>query len=625
MTSAAQKSGASQSVNPSARSFFLGKFFLGWVALVVTLVASGIGGFWSLSSSGPLTLIQGAERPIAAATAFVPAKSPFTLSLLTRPDNLVALQQAIAATASSSAHPTSSSRTSPSRTSPSRPNPPLDPQQRNRREIAQLKQSLLENTGLDYDRDLQPWLGEEVTFAFTSQDLDQEAANGQQSGYLLALEIDPAHQPQAREFLQLFWQRQSLAGNSPTSEQISGVRVLYSAQKGAQNSLQKRPSALTSASALVGDRFVMFANDVRVLRQSILAAQSGMNLAQNRAYRQTVAQLPERRIGLAYLDLASLNLARSNNDSKITSATSPLDSFGQTQTPHAFVAIGLGLTPSGLTADIRSASTAQAAAQPATEARRKAKRDPDQTLSGDSMPVEAIKALKFLPANTALALASHNLAQLEPALAAVGVSEGALPVLFQLDKAVVQDWASADYALGQLTVGTDKDWILAIAPDGAERRADGIARLDAAAQAKGYSVVPVAMGDREVIAWTRFKSGTRGRSGSNALETEILGLHLQQDAYEIFAGSLAAMESALAAPTQPLLKSARFEQAIAELSPTDSGYLYTDWSAIEPALSRAVPILRRIEEAARPWVSHIDTLAATREGDAASVFIRLAP
>ncbi len=635
MATAAQKSGANQPL----RSFFSSKFFLSWLALVATLIAIGIGGFLSLTASGPLTLVQGAQRPIAAATAFVPANSPFTLSLLTHPDKLVALQQAIAATASNSqaSQPTTSRPQAYSPTA-SRPSPlPLDPQQRNRREVEQIKQSLLDTTGLDYDRDLQPWMGDEVTFAFTDTDLDQDDANGQQSGYLLAIEIAPAHQQQAREFLQLFWQRQSLAKNPPQSEQISGVRVLYAQS----NSLTPRPSAITAASALVGDRFVMFANDVRVLRQSIRTAQTTTNLAQNRAYRQTVAQLPERKIALAYLDTALLS-----NSPKITPAKSLSDPQPQRQTPHTFTAVGLGITKAGITADIRQAATTARTAlsrQLVEEASPKVEFDLEKMLADDSVSLELlfIDALKFLPADTALALASHQLSELKPALTAIGIPENALSVLFESvsfqpgQAPLMQGWAMADYAFGQMNTGKDSDWILAVAPD-LERRGEGVARLDVAAQAKGYSAVPVDIDGREVIAWTRLSAGSRagsrgssgsvrGRSSGNALETDILGLHLQQDAYEVFAGSVAAMESAIAAPSNSLLRSARFAQAIKALTPTDSGYLYADWSAIKPALVRSLPVLQRLEAAARPLVSHVDTIAATREGESASLFVRLAP
>ena len=198
-------------------------------------------------------LVVARDRPIAIATTFVPAASPFSLSLLTSPEALLALGQAN-----------------------------IDDEQQAIAQAERFEKNALAGTGLNYERDLKPWLGSEVTYALTDTDLDTDAANGLQSGYLLAAAIAPQQQYEAQTFLQRLWQQRSLSGQMPQSEQVSGVRILYSDQL----------NTLTAASALVGDRFVLLANDVRVLRRSIRSAQSATNLAQNRTYRDTVAQLP---------------------------------------------------------------------------------------------------------------------------------------------------------------------------------------------------------------------------------------------------------------------------------------------------------------------------------------------
>ncbi|MGB3300851.1 MAG: DUF3352 domain-containing protein [Phormidesmis sp.] len=584
--------------NRPERSFFSGRFFGGLLALALTLIAAGVSIFWMLSANSPLALLQGGDRPIAAATAFVPAHSPFTLSLLTRPDNLVALQRSLLQEKSSQLDPQLGDK--PNNRPSNKTAKPLNPQQRASREVDQLKQSLLKNTGLDYERDIQPWIGNEVTFAFTDADLDRDEANGQQAGYLVAVEIAAEQQQQAREFLQLFWQRQALLGKSPRSEQTSGVRILSG----------------DMATALVGNHLVIFANDVRVLRRSIRAAQSVTNLAQNRAYRQSVAQLREDRVGLAYFDTSILN---------------------EPSTAQSFMAIGLGLTRAGIGADIRLAEAA-----PVGFLRDRTKAQPTaSTKAGSSVGSEPklIDLLKFFPESTPLALISQNLAQLKPTLITSGLPSDILPDFLQLgtqsgeqissnDQAdeAAWDWIKPDYALGKISAGKEGSWILAIAPEPSQR-AEGIAQLDALAQAKGYSAVPVMIGDDQAIAWTRLQ--TKGRSRANGLETEILGLRLQQGEYEILASSFTAMEAALAAENRSLLSASQFTEAIAALPVSsfsdESGYLYANWSAVEPALSQFFPILKQIKSVAPSLVSHIDTLAATREGQSASAFIRLAP
>lgn len=569
-------------------------FAVGLLAVALTILAAGTGGFWYLTANSPLNLLTGGDRPIAAATAFVPTRSPFALFLLTPPQRLIALQQALA-----------------------RP----EQRRQTRREISQIEQSLLENTGLDYSRDIQPWVGSEITFALTDRDLDFDSANGQQPGYLLALEIAPGQQQQACEFLQLLWQQQSLAGNPPRSQQISGVRLLYDDPPNSQqlSRLNGKLPTLTAASALAGDQFVIFANDIRVLRRSIRAAQTATNLVQNRAYRQAANYLPEQRIGLAYLNTADLE--------DISGAGEFASAKPKPKT--SFTAISLGVTRTGLVANAQLLN--QPPRLPATDA---------SATEGLSAPVDA---LRYLPADSAIALASQDLSQLEPALAAAGLPSSVLPdflylrrlspggddsganasVSAQTPSALAPslapslwDWAAADYGLAQ--IGSSHDWILAVARDAA-----GVAGLDEAAVAQGYSIVPVSIGEDEAIAWTRFSVRPQSRSAASNLETEILGLHLQQGDYEIFASSPAAMESALAAPKNPLLSAKRFTQAIAPLSAPNDGYLYLDWPAIAPAAKSALPALSLIDVAAHPFVSHIQTLAAVREGESASVFIQL--
>ena len=549
MTATAQNSAVRRSNRP---------FFTGLAVVILTLVTVGVGSFWYLTANGPLTLLAGGDRPIAAATAFVPAQSPLTISLLTRPERIVAFEQAV-----------------------------VDSTQRQqaRREIDQLKQSLLNSAQIDYDEDIRPWIGSEITFALTDRDLGADRAG--QPGYLTLIEIAPERQRQAREFLQLFWQRQSLVSGPLRSERVSGVRLLYA----------DSPSPAV-ASALVGSQFVIFANDIRVLRRSVQVAQTAANLAQNRAYRETVDQLPPERIGLAYV-----NTEIARDIGRIVTQE------GAETAPSQFAAVSFSITTSGLVAKARLADPVE----PGNESR------------GLSEPVAA---LTFLPADSTLALVSTDLSQLAPSLAKVGLSSRVLPDFLQLGVTTDQtagsptlwDWASSDYALGQVTSDKQTDWILAVLRD-----AEGIARLDEAADDQSYSAVPVTIGEQTAIAWTRFKARSRRRA-SDSLEAEVLGLHLQQDSYEIFASSVAAMEAALNAPQRSLPDVERFTEAIAPLDSIDSGYVYADLMAIlqQPsAVTQALPLLTLVESAARPLIHHIDTLAATRNGATASLSIQL--
>ncbi len=581
------------------------------LALSSLVFLLGVGGFLYIRASSPLALIGGSDRPIAAATLFVPSQSPFSISLLTRPEKLLAFAQSLE-----------------------------EPKQRQQtlQEIEQVKQQFAEKTGLDYEQTIQPWLGDEATFAAVSADLDADASNGEQPGYLAVLEIDLDRQLAAKEFLRLFWQQQALAGSAIDSEVLSGVRILSIPPA---SSLSDRPQSTWDirATALAGDQFILLANDVRVLRRSIRVAQTAENLAQTSAYRQAADDLPKQRIGLAYFDFDLLNAPESHELSN-----NPSD--------KSFTTVSIGLEKTGLIAN---------ALMPEQGER-------ESTLLEKLTPIrrstQSLEPFQFLPANSEVAIAHHNLPQLNSALTTTALFTEASPEVLpvaaipDLFKSVLLpstaqtsqpdpdksagDWATGNYALAR--VG-QQDWILAV-----ERDEDGIADLDQRAIASGYSKSNITIGEATATVWTRLVARNSARQSISELETEVLGLHVQQGRYEIFTNSLAAMSNVLAIAEsssvqsesaqdvliQPksteaestltsLAQSARFQQAIEPLATPSQGYVYLDWPTIAPALRRSFPALNQIMSAADPLFSHVDTVAATRHDQVVDCFVRLQP
>ncbi len=542
--------------------------YVGWLAIASLLILLGIGGFFYLRSNSPLSLLEGSDRPIAAAALFVPNQSPFSVSLLTRPDRLAAFVQSLE-----------------------------EPEQRPQtlEEIEQVKQQFLGTTGLDqvgldYEQTIRPWIGDEVTFALVSADLEVDPLNGQRPGYLAAIEIAPGHQRQAKEFLQQFWQQQALDGNTPNSEKISGIRIL---------SATSARSQAIKATALVGDQFILLANDVRVLRRSIQVAQTTENAAQNLVYRKTAAALTKARVGLAYFDLNLLSDSKSD---------------------QAFTGASIGLAKTGLVINALPAQT------------------DEKTAKNNFMQANefgTVEALKFLPADSDLAITGRNLSKLESSLATVGLSADALPAFLQpaLSPTESEDlqwvWATGEYALGKVGSRRSQGWILVV-----ERDQTGIAGLDAQAVASGYSNSLISIGearDTAATAWTRLTARKRGQQSGNELETELLGLHLQQGPYEIFTDSLAAMNSALATVEEvsegqletSLVESERFKAAIAPLAKPNQGYIYLNWPVIAPILIQRFPVLDQVMSASDPFFSYIDTVSATRQDKTVSLFVHL--
>ncbi|MEM8504212.1 MAG: DUF3352 domain-containing protein [Cyanobacteria bacterium P01_D01_bin.1] len=572
------------------------------LTLSLLVFSFGAVGFFYIKASSPLSLIDGSDRPVAAATLFVPRRSPFSFSLLTQPEKLVAFAQSLEA-----------------------------PEQRQQtlREIEQARQHLIETIGLDkigldYEQAIQPWLGEETTFAIVSADLDADGSNGEQPGYLIALEVAPNHQLEAREFLQLFWQQQALAGNVLGSEAISGVRILSTSPAGSQS---------TRATALVGGQFVLLANDVRVLRRGIQVAQTADNLAQTLAYRQAATDLPKQRIALARFDLDLLN------DAGDDEASSSLN--------KSFTTVSIGLERTGLIASALVPPAQSALDQRENESVLGGKLAWTRGLTQPKQSTQPVEVLRLLPTDSDLAIASHNLPHLKSALITAGLSAEAMPALFRsvLSSSTLSpsqtgssddpwSWATSEYALARVG-GRPQDWILAV-----ERDQAGIAALDKRAIAAGYSQSAITIEDTTATVWSRLTTRRNTRKSASELETELLGLHMQRGRYEIFANSLATMVNVLTAsepafnqdlpvqdsPAQDppastsLVQSAKFKQAITPLATPNQGYLYLDWPAIAPTLSRRFPLLNQVVALSAPLSAHIDTVAATRQDEIVNLF-----
>src|SRR4028118_1063992 len=209
------------------RSFF---YALAAGATVLLLIAAG--GFFWLTSQSPLNLLKGGAVTNPTATIFVPKQAPIVASLLVSPDRLEAFRQLVARPAN---------------------------RRRSRAELKQLEDSLLANQGIDYRRDIQPWLGDEITVAVTSLDFDRNRQNAVQPGYLLATTTKNAQK--AREFLQLFYSKQAIAGTEElVFEQYKGVSLTYERPIAPIVGSNQTPTPPVWTSAVVGDRFVLFAN-----------------------------------------------------------------------------------------------------------------------------------------------------------------------------------------------------------------------------------------------------------------------------------------------------------------------------------------------------------------------------
>lgn len=554
----------------------LRSFFYALAVGVAVLLLTAVVGFSWLTAQSPLNLLKGRDSANPTAAIFVPKQAPLMASLLVNPDRLEAFRQLVAR--------------------------PVNRRQ-SRAELKQLEDSLLANQGIDYRKDIRPWLGDEITIAVTSLDFDRNPKNGVHPGYLLAATTKTPER--AREFLQLFYSKQATAGTTDlVFEQYKGVNLIYK-RPTAQLSTSSSTIPETLTGAVVGDRFVLFANHPKVLREAINNVQATtLSLNNDPVYQQKLDNLTEPRIGLSFVNIPALAALISKQPAPQQDALKGSDTL----------AIALSLNRLGLLAQTALLST-----QPS-----------EQTLNPTlSQPVEA---LQYIPAKSILALAGNDLNQLWTRLASELASDDTLKPL--LDKAIASlqshwdinlpkeifSWVTGEYALCELPHPDqgNPDWIfVAQKATGANAEA-AIAHLDAIAKERGLSVGNLPLQNQTITAWTKLVTSAKPVAGKNdklmRLEAQVRGVHANVGDYEIFTSSIEAMDQALAGLDNSLLNSDNFKEAIASLPTQNDGYLYIDWAKGETAIKRQLPIVQVAQLVGKPLFDHLRSLSLSSYG-----------
>ncbi|TAE57611.1 MAG: DUF3352 domain-containing protein [Oscillatoriales cyanobacterium] len=542
----------------------LRSFFSFLIAGVLVLLALSAGGFYWLSTKTPLNLLAGGPTTTPAAAVFVSKQSPVLVSMLVNPDRLEALRQIFAS-----------------------------PEERSRShaEFEQIKKSFLVNTGLDYSRDIQPWIGDEITFATTTPDFDdRELNNGKQTGFLLAVSSQNADRSQ--EFLTSYWQKESRKEKTVQSEVYKGVKIYYKESPITNpkkdsiwsfNSLSLPNSTLppSFATAAIGgssdsgsnSSFVLFANSPNVLRDAIDNVES-----------------------------ANRNL---------------------TQVSPNSLAVAIGVNRRGLLAQTALVTSGDKTAIP--------------TLSAP------VQALQYIPSASPFTVASTDLRNFWTDLSsAVSTNTEASKLV---DRAIADlqenwgvnlpqdifNWVQGEYALAVVPSSSNTpDWIFA-----AEKSADAqkaIDKLDEIARSKEYSIGNFTLRNQKITAWTQLTTSqsydVKNKSKS-AIETEAKGVRATVGKYEIFTTSVEAMDAALkAAETGSLVANQDFQTSIEPLPPANDGYFYLDWPSSRAIWEKQIPLLRLIELSARPLFDHLRSLTVTSTGEItgirkATIFMRL--
>lgn len=529
---------------------FIGFIVAGAIALLVIAIA----GFYWFFAKSPANLIASTSQPGAA--IFVSKLSPVMVSFLANPDRLQALEQ--------------------------------------EEELSKLKTSLFAKSGIDYKQDIQPWLGNEITLAITTLDIDRDLENGQQPGYLLALSTQ---QPEkSREFVKLLFSKRALAGANLAVEQYKGVKLI---------SDNSQPEQDLLAGAVVGEDFVLFANDPKVLRDAINNVQApDLNLTSSPEYQKATKQLPKGGLAVAFLNLPivakwqGLELPEQLYNSQI---------------------ISLVLNPKGLLAETTFLTSSEIV-------------PPSPPLS------KPVGALQYIPASAGLAISGSNLSNLgdsdvaklwKQATATIYGSKEDVVSRLAKPLADVQkrwginfpedifSWVQGEYAIALLPEEqTTPHWIFVV--EKSEAVEQGVTRLDAIASSNGLSINLLTINKQKIFAWTELTTTTKKsdvkEGASFSIETKVQGLHTTLGNYEIFTSDLETMDEILTTKDNSIIDNPNFKDSIAAIPLPNQGYIYLDWTKSQNLLERQVPILKLVEVLGKPFFNNLRSLTVSSYG-----------
>ncbi|MBW4673306.1 MAG: DUF3352 domain-containing protein [Desmonostoc geniculatum HA4340-LM1] len=541
---------------------FIGSIVAGAIAVLVIAIA----GFYWFFPKSQVNSIAPTSQP--GATIFVSKLAPVMVSLLANPDSLQALER--------------------------------------EGELSKLKTSFLAKTTIDYQQDIKPWLGNEITLAVTTLDIDRDPENGQQSGYLLAL---ATKQPEkSREFVELLFSKRALAGANLNVEEYKGVKLISDNQEAiAENKIQIPQSKIQNnlAGAVVGEGFVLFANDPKVLREAINNVQApDLNLTSSPEYQKATKELAKGSIAVAFLNLPmvakwqGLELPEQTYNSEI---------------------ISLLLNPKGLLAETAFITSSE--------------------MVSPSPPLtKPVGALQYVPASAGLAISGSNLSNLGNSDVAQLWKQTTATIYGSQEDVVsrflkplgdtqkrwginlpedIFSWVQGEYAIALLPEEqTTPHWIFVAEKSGGVEQ--GVGRLDAIALSNGLTISPLTIDNQKIYAWTELTTATKKTNtkegGSFSIETKVRGAHTTLGNYEIFTSDLETMDEILTTKGNSLINNPNFQDSMTAIPRPNQGYIYLDWTKSQNLLERQIPILKLAEVLGKPFFNNLRSLTVSSYG-----------
>ena len=432
----------------------------------------------------------------------------------------------------------------------------------------------LASLDIDLKQDIQPWLGHDIAFAITSKDIDRDQSNGRQTGYLLA--ADTTDGEQLREFLELFWQRQAIAGTKTTLTTVSGVPIIAGLVTIDKQHL---------ATAVVGDHTLLVANDVKVLQQSLRVAQSpSLQLSpQDCCHPIWVSlRIPEFLDWLGLATPANFGLMAAPKWQQLCATTT---FYPQRIVINAQLT-SLGKLPISLTKAFNI--------------------DSSGTLG---------ELHKYLPESLAWAAIGQDFPSLWTSFWQELAHYDQLPLPLQQG----QQWLSTqlatalsaplsqllanDYAIGQWQ---DGNWLMTVM----NANPTVTQQLDTIAMKQGLTVSQLSLMGQAVTAWSRLNTRLDTRNRETTVETDLVALHTKTRDYDLFATSIDSLTAALEAPSNSLFETQRFQYTVQPMETPNYGYMYGTLDEVGRLLS-SNRWFSLVQPILQPWSQSIDAIAIT--------------
>ena len=521
------------------------------IAGIITLVLVCVAKFSWFAEKSPVSLVVRNSQPAAA--IFVPKSSPAMVSLLVNPDGL----QKIAPKGG----------------------------------FSQLKNSLLAKNNINYQDDIKPWLGDEITLAATTIDIDRDPDNGLQTGYLMALATTKPEK--SREFLELLFSNRAFSGTNLGIERYKGVKVISDNSEYAPD--LKNQNSLAGA---VVNNFVLLANHPQVIKEAINNLQApDLNLISSLEYQKAAQQISKNAVAVTFLNLPEigkwqgLELAESTYNSQILS----------------FV-----LNSQGLLTESTFLT--------------------NSPVVPSSLPLsQSVGALQYIPESTALAIAGTNLNKLgnsdiaklwkQVTASIYGSSEEGISRLLQ-PLAKIQhnwnlnfsedifNWITGEYALALLpnSENTTPHWLFVI--EKTPELAAGITHLNNIASRSGFNVSSLTLDQQKIAAWTKITATSENDTSIN-VDTKVKGVHTTLDNYEIFSSDLKTLKTVLSHKQKSLLANPQFKNSIATIPQPNQGYIYLDWENSQNLLKPQLPLLKLAEILGKPLFDNLKSLTVS--------------